>query len=164
MNEKTSSRKTTFALVISLLITLSIGVVAGIFTEPGVKTWYIYLYKPPFNPPNWVFAPVWTLLYILIGISAWMVWRQREKRSAFIAARNAYIVQLLLNFSWSIVFFGMHRIFSALVIIGCLELAIIVNMIRFSRIDTKAAWLLFPYLLWVSFAGLLNASIYILNR
>ncbi len=150
-------------LAISLLITLSIGAVAGIFTAPQVKDWYVYLQKPSFNPPNWVFAPVWTILYIMIGVAAYLVWRHRSNTLDYIQAKRVYFVQLLFNFSWSIVFFGLHQVFISLVIIALLFISIIINMGAFSRISKAAAWLLAPYLLWVSFAAVLNIYIYILN-
>lgn len=151
-------------LVISLAITLSIGIVAAIFTEPQVRGWYVHLNKPTFNPPNWLFGPTWTVLYIMIAVSAYRVWLGRSKAVAYIYARRTYIFQLLFNFSWSIVFFGMHQVFAALIVIAVLWVSIIVLIYLFSRIDKIAAWLLVPYLLWVSFASLLNFSIYVLNK
>lgn len=149
---------------ISLIITLSIAYIASIFTRPEVKGWYTTLQKPSFNPPNWLFAPVWITIYILIGIAAYLVWKLRDESATYKTAIIIYTIQLLLNFSWSIVFFGMHEIFAGLIIIIALLVAIILNINWFGLFRKTAAWLLVPYLLWVSFATLLNLSIFILNK
>ena len=162
MNRHSSFKFLPFFL--SLIIPLSIGGVASFFTIPQIKSWYIYLHKPVFNPPNWLFGPVWTILYIMIGISAYLIWTGDSTRIHFIKARTIYIIQLVLNFSWSIVFFGMHQILMALIVIVLLWASIVININAFSKINKIAAWLLVPYLLWVSFAGLLNFSIYVLNK
>jgi benzodiazapine receptor len=151
-------------LIISLLITLSIGGVAGFFTRPEIKTWYITLNKPDFTPPNWLFPVAWTILYILIAISAYLVWKLRDGSSTYKTAVIIYIVQLSLNFSWSIVFFGMHQIFGGLIIIVTLLVTIILNISWFNRFSKTAAWLLVPYLLWVSYAALLNICISVFNK
>jgi tryptophan-rich sensory protein len=150
--------------IVNIFITLCIGGVASFFTVSQINSWYVYLHKPTFNPPNWLFGPVWTVLYIVIGIAAGMVWQRRQQAVQFKAARNIYLLQLLLNFSWSIVFFGMHQILGALVVIVALLICIIVNIMAFSKISKPAAWLFVPYLAWVSFATLLNLSIYLLNK
>ena len=160
----TNNKFQAIPFIISLIITLSIAYVASIFTRPEIQSWYPALNKPSFNPPNWLFAPVWITIYILIGIAAYLVWKQRDTSSAYKTAVAIYIIQLALNFSWSIVFFGMHHILAALIIIILLSVTIILNINWFGRLDTIAAWLLVPYLLWVCFATLLNISIYILNR
>jgi len=162
----TNAHKASFTwlpLVISIGITLAIGGVASFFTVPQIPTWYTFLQKPAFNPPNWLFGPVWTLLYILIGISAYLVWQKRDESLVYINAKYTYIFQLLFNFSWSIVFFGLHQIFMALTIIMALWLSILVTIFYFGKLSRTAAWLLVPYLLWVSFASLLNYYIYLLN-
>jgi benzodiazapine receptor len=151
-------------LIISTLITLSIAYVASIFTRPQIQGWYSTLHKPSFNPPNWLFAPVWIILYVLIGIAAYLVWKLRDGSATYKTAVTIYIIQLLLNLSWSIVFFGVHEIFAALIIIISLLVAIILNINWFGLFNKVAAWLLIPYLLWVSFATLLNLGIYILNK
>lgn len=151
-------------LFISVLITLGIGICASLFTRPEIQRWYLTLHKPSFNPPNALFAPVWTTLYIMIGIAAYLVWNKRNDNSAYKTAAIIYCVQLLLNFSWSIVFFGMHQIFAAFVVILFLWISIILNMIYFAKFNKAAAWLLSPYLLWVSFASALNLGILLLNR
>jgi benzodiazapine receptor len=153
-----------FPYLISLLIVLFIGFVASLVTRPEIAGWYNTLRKPSFNPPSWLFAPVWTIIYIMIATSAYLVWKHRSRKPAYIIARSVYFIQLALNFSWSIMFFGMHQIAGAMVVIILLWLNIIVNINRFNKFSRTAAWLLVPYLLWVSFAGVLNVSIYLLNR
>lgn len=165
MRPKSLNRKFQFfPFIISLAITLAIGFVASIFTRPEIDGWYATLKKPSFNPPNFAFPLAWTILYIMIAISAYLVWKQRSRALTYKTTAGIYFIQLLLNFSWSIVFFGMHQIFGALVIIGLLWISIIFNIRWFGKFSKTAAWLLVPYLLWVSFAALLNFSIYLLNR
>lgn len=162
----TSAQHSGFRLwpfVISIVITLSIGIVAGLCTQPQIATWYVFLKKPAFNPPNWLFGPVWTILYIMIGISAYLVWQKRSHSVSYVNAQYIYFLQLLLNFSWSIIFFGMHQILPALIIILLLWFSIILTIIFFGKISKAAAWLLVPYLLWVSFASVLNFAIFRLN-
>lgn len=152
-----------FPFIISLLIPLAIGFTASLVTRPEIPGWYAALQKPSFNPPPWLFAPVWTGLYIMMAIAAYLVWAKRNRAAAFYTATSIYCIQLLLNFSWSIVFFGMHQVFWALIIIILLWVSIVLNMIWFHRFSKTASWLLVPYLLWVSFASVLNLYIYLLN-
>lgn len=164
MSTDTNIKFRPLALLVSWVITLGIGFTASYFTRSGIGTWYSTLNKPSFNPPNWVFGPVWTTIYILLGIAAYLVWQRRHYNSTmYPVTRVAYIIQLALNFSWSIVFFGMHQPLGALVVIALLWMSIIVNMYCFSKFSKAAAWLLVPYLLWVSFASVLNMYIYLLN-
>ena len=149
--------------VISLVITLTIGIVASLFTRPEIAGWYSTLHKPSFNPPAWLFAPVWTAIYIMIAIAAYFVWKRRDGGSVYYKTVSIYTLQLALNFSWSIVFFGGHHIFAALIVILLLWGSIVFNIVYFGKFNTAAAWLLAPYLLWVSFATALNFSIYLLN-
>ncbi len=150
-------------LFTSIAITLAIGGVASYFTIPQIHTWYDFLQKPSFNPPNWIFGPVWSTLYVMIGISAYMVLLQKGESVNYINAQHIYLLQLLFNFSWSIVFFGLHQILAALIIIIVLWINIIANIYYFGKLNRTAAWLLVPYLSWVSFAGVLNFYIYLLN-
>jgi benzodiazapine receptor len=152
-----------FPFVISLLITLTIGITAAFFTRPEIPGWYSTLKKPSFNPPPWLFAPVWTALYIMIGIAAYLVWKHRSRKPAYKVTRGIYFVQLFLNFSWSIVFFGLHQVFGALVVIILLWISIALTISWFNKFNKIAGGLLVPYLMWVSFAGVLNACIYFLN-
>ncbi len=149
--------------IICLLIPLIIGAIGGLLTMESVKTWYTTLSKPAFNPPNWIFGPVWTTLYILMGIASYLVWKKRKVVIGYAWAVGIYFLQLLLNLMWSFLFFYQHKIGSALVEIGILLIAIIVNAFVFYRISKVAAWLYLPYFLWVSFASYLTYSIFILN-
>jgi len=151
-------------LIVSILITEGIAVTASIFTISQIPVWYSTLNKPSFNPPNWLFGPVWTVLYLLIATAAYLVWQRIDDSGVYKKARTTYIIQLILNFSWSAVFFGMHEVLGALVVIGLLWLSIIALIYYFNKFNKVAAWLLVPYLLWVSFASVLNLYIYLLNR
>ncbi|TFF38738.1 TspO/MBR family protein [Mucilaginibacter psychrotolerans] len=150
--------------IISLVITLAIGGVASMFTRPEIAAWYTTLKKPGFTPPNWLFPVAWTTLYILIAIAAYLVWKRREGTTVYKITALIYSVQLLLNFSWSIVFFGMHSVLGGLMVIVLLLVSIMLNIAWFGRFSKTAAWLLVPYLLWVSYATLLNTAIFILNK
>lgn len=150
-------------LLAFIILCLMVSGIGGYVTATSVDTWYQTLHKPTFNPPDWVFAPVWTTLYILMGISAWRVWRI----GPFAANHRALIVfgaQLGLNLLWSILFFGLQRIDLALIEIGVLLLAITSNMIMFWRIDVLAGALFLPYALWVAYASALNAALWLLNK
>jgi len=133
----------------------------GARTLPG--DWYVSLIKPPFTPPAWIFAPVWTLLYLLMGVAAWRVWNRVGFRGAGVAL-TLFIVQLTLNALWSYVFFGLHRTDFALINIGALWMAILSVVVLFWRVDFWAGALLLPYLFWVSFASYLNLGLWRLNR
>ncbi len=149
--------------IISLAITLAIGFVASLFTRPEIGGWFAGLQKPWFNPPPWLFAPVWTTIYILIAIAAYLVWKHRSNSLKYSITRNIYLLQLFLNFSWSIVFFGMHQILGALVVILLLWASILFNFVWFNKYSKIASALLIPYFLWVTFAAFLNLYIYLLN-
>lgn len=139
------------------------GVVGSIFTFSAISDWYAFLNKPFFSPPNWVFGPVWTTLYALMGVAAFLVWRHGWKKPETRLALSAFFVQLALNALWSILFFGARRIDLALIEVVGLWLAIVVTVVRFARVSPKAAALLLPYLAWVSFAGVLNFALWRLN-
>jgi tryptophan-rich sensory protein len=161
-----SNRKQTFQLfpfILCLLIPLAIGAIGSFFTMESVKTWYLTLNKPSFNPPNTIFAPVWTSLYILMGIGSYLVWVRRKTETVYPIAITIYALQLLLNLLWSFLFFYEHQIGLALVEIIVLLITIIINTIIFYRIHKPAGLLFIPYILWVSFASYLTYSIYILN-
>lgn len=153
-----------FPFIISLSITLGIGFTAALFTRPQIAGWYSTLKKPSFNPPPQAFAPVWTVIYILIATAAYLVWKHRSHKPVYKVTRAVYFIQLFLNLLWSAVFFGMHQILGAFFVIILLWISIDVTINWFSKFNKVAGWLLWPYLLWVTFAGLLNASIYFLNR
>src|SRR3990167_1591032 len=162
------SRYVTRLKIIPLV--LSIGVcflVAGIgsfFTTSAIDTWYTTLQKPFFNPPNWIFGPVWTLLYLIMGISLYIVWIAKVEKKAKLQGITFFFIQLALNVLWSILFFGLKSPTAALIGIIFLWLAIFLTIRSFLQISKKAGWLLIPYLVWVSFATILNLSIVILNR
>jgi benzodiazapine receptor len=150
-------------LVISILITEAIAVTASIFTISQIPVWYSAIKKPAFNPPNWLFGPVWTILYVLIATAAYLVWQRRDDSELYRKARSAYFIQLALNFAWSAVFFGKHQVLGAMVVIALLWISIVAIIYYFGKFNKPAAWLLVPYLLWVSFASVLNLYIYLLN-
>jgi tryptophan-rich sensory protein len=133
--------------------------IGGTVTSDSVRDWYPTIAKPSWNPPSWVFGPVWTALYAMMAVAAWLVWR----RAGWGGALLWFAVQLALNATWSPVFFGMHRIGLALVNIVLLWLAIVVTTVAFWKVTPAAGWLFVPYLAWVSFATMLNLAIYRLN-
>lgn len=149
-------------LIISVIITLSAGFLGSFFTSSSIDTWYASLNKPSFNPPNWLFVPVWTSLFILIGISFYLVWRKNFGGRRNLAV-GVYSIQLSLNLLWSFFFFGLENPFFALMEIILLWAFILANMNIFYKISKPAAFLLLPYLFWVSFALILNYFIFKLN-
>ena len=144
---------------------LAIGYFSGMATRSSITTWFPTLVKPIFNPPNWVFAPVWSMLYIMMGIAAGLVWNRIEtNKEAVKKALILFAIQLALNALWSILFFALHNPLLALLEIVLLWLMIYETYIQFKKIDKIAGFLFIPYLAWVSFATVLNASIWWLNR
>jgi benzodiazapine receptor len=150
-------------LFISILIPLLVGGVAGFFTSSGVEGWYAAANKPWFNPPNWIFAPVWTTLYILMGIALYLVWKSDAVQAVKQTAIILFAVQLTLNFFWSLIFFKLQQPGWALAEIIAMWLMILLTIFAFGKISSTAAWLLVPYICWVSFASVLNYSIWKLN-
>lgn len=147
-------------LMVSLIIVFIVVAIGSVATSPQIPVWYATLARPAWAPPNWLFPVVWTILYILIGISLFLVWRKGlESKQALVV----FAVQLGLNLLWSLVFFGLHSIVGGLVIILMLWMAILANIIVFYRISKWAGLILLPYLVWVSIASYLNYSIYLLN-
>lgn len=153
----------TLKLIIAILICEIIGMIGSLFTIPAIAGWYAHLVKPEFAPPNWIFGPVWTLLFMLMGIAMYLVWKNGLDRRDIKIAFGVFACQLFLNSLWSIIFFGLRSPGEAFVEIIFLWLAILVTIIVFSKISKPAAWLLVPYMLWVSFAVFLNYSIWVLN-
>ena len=151
-----------FGLFVFVALCLLVSAAGGMVTATSVDTWYQALAKPSFNPPDWVFAPVWTTLYFLMGVSGWRIWRRRALRATR-GALALFGLQLFLNFAWSVLFFGFQRIDLALIEIVVLFVAIVANMILFWRIERLATLLLVPYAAWVVFAIVLNVSIWLLN-
>lgn len=148
------------ALKLFVLVTLAIGVSAGLFTQPSIPTWYAHLTRPAIAPPNWVFAPVWTTLYVMMACAAWRVWKQTGLKSPQMIA---YAVQLALNFAWSAIFFAAHMIFAALVEIVVLDIAILATLVLFWRRDRLSALLFAFYLGWALFATVLTHAFWRLN-
>jgi len=150
-------------LVLAIIICELAGGAGALFTLSAIPGWYAGLIKPALNPPNWIFGPVWTTLYFLMGIAAFLVWRkglsQKDVRTALII----FGIQLLLNVAWSVIFFGAHNPAGAFADIVLLWLAILATIITFYKISPAAAYLLLPYILWVSFAGYLNYAVWTLN-
>lgn len=154
---------TVIAAIGFVLVSELAGVIGAIFTTDAVATWYPTLTKPSFNPPNWLFGPVWTTLYALMGVAAFLIWRQGWSQPAVKVALAIFAAQLVLNSLWSIVFFGMHALLPAFIEIVVLWVAILATIVAFWRISPAAGALLVPYILWVSFASLLNFSLWRLN-
>ncbi len=152
------------ALAVAIAISEFAGVVGSIFTVSAIPSWYAKLAKPKLNPPNWIFGPVWTTLYALMGISSFLIWRSGWEQSNVRDALLLFFIQLALNASWSIAFFGWRRPIAALVIIAVLWATIAGTMIAFGNISAAAGYLLLPYLLWTTFAAYLNFEIVRLNE
>lgn len=148
----------------SIVVCELVGLVSVPFTIASIPTWYATLNKPPFSPPNWIFSPVWTTLYFMMGISIFLIWNKGFKNKKVKTAVLFFTVQLFFNFLWSLFFFGIHSPVLAFVDIVLLWLAIVITIGKFHSLSKPASYLLLPYLLWVSFATLLNFSIVILNR
>jgi len=152
-------------LIVSCAVPILVGVVGSLFTTAdSLNNWYAKLNKPVFNPPGWVFGPVWTTLYILMGIAAFLVWRKGLDNKLVRLALLCFVVQLVLNALWTPLFFGLRSPLAGLIDIVLLLSAIDLTTILFLRISKPAGVLLIPYILWVLFAMILNASIFLLNR
>jgi translocator protein len=160
MNKNLSS---TWKLVFAILLCEIIGITSSLFSVEAIKTWYLTLNKPAWNPPNSIFAPVWTILYVLMGISLWLIWKSdgpiaQQKKAIYIFA-----LQLFINFWWSIVFFKFQSPIFGLVVILLMVFAILKTIFQFAPISRLASWLLVPYICWVCFATILNYTIWSLN-
>ena len=150
-------------LVASIIICQGAGLIGSIFTTPAIPTWYAALRKPFFRPPNWLFAPVWITLFTLMGVSAFLVWRKGLSDPQVKVALSIFLVQLLLNTLWSVVFFGLRSPLGGLIVISILWVAILLTILNFFKTSMTAGLLLVPYILWVSFAAVLNLFIWRLN-
>jgi tryptophan-rich sensory protein len=150
-------------LVLFVIGYLLIGYLGSFYTIASIPTWYSTLNKPFFSPPNWIFAPVWTILYILMAIAAFRVWERRKKKEAKLALR-LFGIQLFLNAIWSPVFFGARNLGLAFVIIIAMAYSIFLTIKAFAKVDKVSSYLLYPYIAWVSFASILNFSVWFLNR
>jgi len=150
-------------LIIIVLICQSVGIIGSLFTRSSIPTWYSTLAKPSFAPPNWIFAPVWTTLYLMMGISAYLILSEGLYNPKVKKAVILFVVQLILNAIWSPLFFGLKSILLGLIVIMILWVFILLTILRFFRMSKIAGLLLIPYLLWTSFATILNFSLFILN-
>jgi tryptophan-rich sensory protein len=150
--------------IVAVSLPLVLGAFAGYFTAGSVNGWYNTINKPSFNPPNWIFAPVWTTLYVMMGIAFYIVWIKVEQNKIKTKAIIFYFIQLILNFCWSVIFFYAAEPGWAFIEILLLWSMIAATIIKFAKISKPAAWLMAPYIVWVSFAAVLNFSIWWLNR
>ena len=147
-------------LIICILICQGAGIIGSLFTTPQISTWYSALEKPVFSPPNWLFAPVWTLLFLFMGVSLYLISEIKNNREAVLI----FALQLILNVLWSVLFFGLQSPFYAFIEIIILWVVILFTIIYFHKLSKQAAYLLYPYILWVSFALILNYSIWVINQ
>jgi len=165
--KKRSSRTQKNNKVLTLLTfifgSIAVGSIGSLATAPAITTWYAGLIKPSFSPPNWIFGPVWTTLFALMGISAYLVWEVGWKKKDVRLALSMFIVQFVFNVVWSFAFFALHSPILGLLDIIMLWIAIIITIMLFSKVKREAAVLLLPYIAWVSFAMVLNAAVYQLN-
>jgi benzodiazapine receptor len=159
---KFPGKRDTIGFIAFLALCLVVSAIGGAATATSVGSWYRTLAKPPFNPPDWVFAPVWTVLFVLMAVAGWRIWRRDGLRRARLPL-TLYALQLTLNLAWSIAFFGMRSIGGALVDIVALLLTILATTAVFWRRDRVAGMLFVPYAAWVAFAAVLNAAIWRLN-
>lgn len=156
-------RKGIARLAAAILLCEIVGGLGSVFAIPSIPAWYAGLAKPYFSPPGWVFGPVWVVLYLLMGVSLYLVWSGGAGKSGSAPALKAFGLQLSLNFLWPLLFFGFRSPAYGLVDIAFLWVAILVTALRSYRISRPAAWLLAPYLIWTAFAALLNFYVFILN-
>lgn len=151
-----------FRLIISLVICQLAGIIGSIFTTPAIPGWYASLEKPTFNPPNWLFSPVWIFLFLLMGVTLYILWQNLPKKVAKIALAF-FAIQLGLNVFWSVIFFGLKSPMVAFIEIIILWIFILLTMIKSFRVSKATVYLLLPYILWVSFAAVLNFFLWHLN-
>ena len=150
-------------LVISIIACQFAGFIGSLFTRASIPTWYATLKKPVFTPPNWLFAPAWIILFILMGVSAFLVWHHGLNERRVRIALGVFIVQLVFNMLWSMAFFGLRSPLFGLIVIVVLWVAILLTILNFLKVSIVAGVLLIPYILWVTFAAVLNVSIFALN-
>jgi len=150
-------------LIVSIIGCELVGFLGTPFTISAIPTWYATLNKPFFAPPNWIFGPVWTLLYLLMGVAFYLIWKQGWKKQKVRTAGNYFLTQLALNFIWSPIFFGLRAPLLGLIVIMTLWASIMMTIKKFYPLSRLAFYLLIPYLLWVSFASILNGAIVVLN-
>ena len=153
-----------FKLIVSIVASFAAGGIGSLFTFKAIPTWYQGLKKPPYTPPNWVFGPAWTTLYILMGISVFLVWQKGLVTNGAVLAFTLFWIQLSINAFWSIIFFGMKSKGGGVITIIILWLFILATIITSFQVSTWAGVLLIPYIVWVSIASYLNIGIWVLNR
>jgi tryptophan-rich sensory protein len=156
--------KTWLKIIIAIIICEAAGLIGAIFTTPNIASWYATLDKPVFSPPNWLFGPVWTTLYFLMGIAVALIWQKGLKEQKVKKSFIFFWVHLFFNAIWSIIFFGWHQIFWAFCDIIIIWLMILILLIMFGRLKKSAAYLLIPFFIWVSLASVLNFALWWLNR
>ena len=149
--------------IVAIVVCQLAGVAGSLFTTPSIPTWYAALQKPGFTPPNWLFSPVWITLFFLMGISSFIIWNKGFEIKGVKTSLIIFDIQLALNVFWSFLFFGLHSPFYAFVEIIILWLAILLTIVKFFKISKTAGLLLLPYILWVSFAAILNFYLFRLN-
>jgi tryptophan-rich sensory protein len=149
-------------LIFSLILCQLAGFIGSFFTRDSIG-WYYTLIKPSFRPPNWLFGPVWIVLYLLMGIALYLIWKREFKSSESKYPMIIFTIQLVLNASWSIVFFGARSIGGGLIVISALWILIFLTILSFQKVNKTASYLLIPYIIWVSYASILNFSIWRLN-
>jgi translocator protein len=150
-------------LIIAILVCEGVGITSGLLSQSGMGTWFDTLNKPSWNPPSYLFGPVWTFLYLLMGISLWLIWKRATPESPKTGAILLFSLQLFFNFWWSILFFKFHFLALSLADIVLMVITILLTIFTFASTSRAAAWLLVPYILWVSFATFLNYTIWLMN-
>lgn len=150
-------------LLLAIVICEAAGILGSLFTASAIPTWYVLLVKPSFSPPSWLFGPVWVVLYMLMGISLYIIWERGFKKPQVKKAITLFTIQLIFNAAWSLIFFGLHNISLAFIEIIAMWILIVAVIFKFLKIEKIAAYLLIPYLIWVTFASYLNFSIWRLN-
>lgn len=157
-----SPARTSLGLIVSMVICFAASAVGALFTTPQIDGWYATLDRPGFAPPNWVFGPVWTILYAMMAVAVWMIWKTERSRSRVVPL-TLFAIQLILNVFWSVLFFGMQNPFLAFLEIILLWILILSTILSFTQYSKPAAFLMVPYWLWVTFAMVLNYGFWTLN-
>ncbi len=150
-----------FKIILCVALCLTLGILSGFSTVDSINSWFQFVIKPSWNPPNWIFGPMWTTLYIMMGIAVALIWNTSHKNKK--QAIGLFIIQFILNLAWSFIFFNLHAIGWAFAEILVMLLFIALTLYAFFQINKLAGWLMFPYLLWVAFATVLNGTIWYLN-
>jgi len=160
MQAVVTSKKQWFVLAGFILLCVTTGMIGGLVTAPSIESWYRTIAKPSWTPPDWLFGPVWTVLFIMMGVAAWLVWKTRDRLAP---AMILFGLQLALNLGWSLLFFGARSPGLALIEVVFLWGAVLLTMLAFFGRQRTAGWLFVPYLAWVSFAAILNFAIWWMN-